>query len=169
MDEPKTLDSARKYYDWVLKPQYDDFFSKPAEFRHLINLASSLFHYHEWLFSDYSAQLHIELSVGQPVQTPGQFWAEVQATNANFGFIRDIANASKHVKLTRNPSTSMTHMANTTIQVATWDNAQWDQAKWDEPYATSKDGTSDVLFDTCANELFQYWDALINKLAPPVP
>jgi len=107
-----------------------------------------------------------ELSLDQSFNTAGEFWRCVEAKNENFGFIRDIANASKHVTLTRHTSTSMTHMANTSIQTATWDNAKWDNAKWDEPYAISKDGETDVLFDTCAKELFAYWTQIINKLDP---
>jgi len=168
MSEQLVLDNARKFYDWVLEKQYNDFFENSADFQHLINLAPSLFHYHEWLFADFEAHLHTGLRVAQPFSSAGQFWGAVQATNQKFGFIRDIANASKHVRLTRNPSTTMSHTANTSIQFATWDSAQWDNAKWDTPYATSKHGTDDILFDTCAEEMFQYWTALIDKLSPKV-
>jgi len=169
MSDQLVLDSARKYYDWVLENQHKDFFENPADFQRLINFASSLFHFHEWLFVNFEAHLHIELGVGQPFSNAGQFWGAVQATNQNFGSIRDIANASKHVRLTRTPSTTMTHMANTSIQVATWDTAQWDNAKWDTPYATSKDAANDVLFDTCSEQLFQYWATLIDRLSPKTP
>jgi hypothetical protein len=166
MTEQMLLDNSRKFYDWVLVKQRTDFFANAANFQHLINLASSLFHFHEWLFADYGSQLHVELGATRPFSNPGQFWGAVQSTNSKFGFIRDIANASKHVQLTRNPSTSMSHMANTSIQVASYDSSQWDNAKWDEPYAASKDGPIDVPFDTCAEELFDYWTLLIDKLSP---
>lgn len=169
MSEQLVLDNSRKFYDWVLIKQYDDFFKNDTTYQHLINLASSLFHFHEWLFNDFQSVLHTELGANQRLSNPGQFWGAVEATNQKFGFIRDIANASKHVRLTRNPSTTMSHMANTSIHVATWDSAQWDNAKWDAPSATSKDGANDVLFDTCADELFQYWTNLVDKLSPKVP
>lgn len=169
MSEQLVLDNSRKFYDWVLRKQYDDFFNNDTTYQHLINLDYSLFHFHEWLFNEFESILHIELETNQTFSSPGQFWGAVESTNQKFGFIRDIANASKHVRLTRSPSTTMSHMANTNIQVATWNSAQWDNTKWDTPSATSKDGSDDVLFDTCADELFQYWTTLIDKLSPKVP
>jgi hypothetical protein len=166
MTNDLVLDSARKYYDWVLQKQYDDFFREPADFQRLINLASSLFHFHEWLYAEYSPILHIAINSPIAFTSARKFWNEVEKTNSKFGFVRDIANASKHVKLTRDPSRSMSHMANTVIQVAQWDSAQFDQALWDVPYAASKDGSNDVLFDTCAKELFAFWTSMINQLAP---
>lgn len=164
MAEPQVLDTARKYYDWVLTEQYNEFFSNDANFRNLINLASSLFHFHEWLYAEFPNDLHIMLNSPQPFNSKGAFWGAVESTNQNFGFIRDIANSSKHVRLTKN-STSITHMANTIIQGATWGNAQWGNSKWDAQYATSKDGPRDVLFDKCAEELFVYWTNLIDNLS----
>jgi hypothetical protein len=169
MSDTQVLDTARKYYDEVLKAQYDEFFTQPATFRNLINLASSLFHFHEWLFVEFSPELQIKFGQPQPIANASAFWKLVEATNSKFGFVRDIANASKHVKLTRNPSTTITHMANTVIQVAKWDTGlKWDSgAKWDTPSVISKHGSNDVLFDTCAEELFRYWTNLIDKLSSP--
>jgi hypothetical protein len=53
------LDTAKKYYAEVLKPQYDEFLSSPATFRNAFNLAGSLFHFHEWLYEDYKPQLSL--------------------------------------------------------------------------------------------------------------
>ena len=169
MIETQVLDNARKFYDWVLKEQYEEFFAGPTNFRQLMNLASSLFHFHEWLFVEFPVELQQEYDSVLAIKSPGGFWKLVEATNPKFGFVRDIANASKHVQLIRNPSTSMTHMANTSIQVAKYDSAQWDNAVWDARYATIKDGTKDVLFDTCVRELFSYWTKLIDKLSPLAP
>jgi hypothetical protein len=166
MTNDLVLDSARKYNDWVLQKQYEDFFRQPADFQRLINLASSLYHFHEWLFAEFGLSLHVAINYPLAFTGARKFWNEVEKTNSKFGFVRDIANASKHVKLTHDPSTSMSHMANTVIQVAKFDSAQWDQAVWDVPFATSKDGLDDVLFDTCAKELFEFWTVLIEQLAP---
>lgn len=167
MSDTQVLDNARKYYDWVLKEQYAEFNAGPANFRSLVNLASSLFHFHEWLFVSYPNELQKLLQQPHAVKSAGEFWGLVESTNPKFGFVRDIANSSKHVELTRKPSTSMTHMANTVIKVATYDSSTFDNAVFDAPYVASKDGPNDVLFDTCATELFAYWTAMIDTLHPP--
>jgi hypothetical protein len=166
MADVLVLDSARKYYDWVLKKQYDDFFNNPADFRLLINLCMSLFHFHEWLFEEYPSELQTEFSQSQPIRNAGAFWGLVEVRDRRFGFVRDIANASKHVRLTIRPSTTMTHIANTEIQVAKWDHATWDNARWDAPSVTSRDGGANVLFDPYAKELFEFWTDLIDKFSP---
>jgi hypothetical protein len=105
------LDSASKYYSEVLKLEYDQFFAAPATLRSAFNLATGLFHFHEWLFEHHRKEL--EAHFGQIISCPAALWTEVEKMDNRFGFVRDLANSSKHVRLTRRPSTSMTHVANT--------------------------------------------------------
>jgi hypothetical protein len=144
------LDSVSKYYSEVLKPKYDEFFAAPATLRSAFNLARNLFHFHDWLFASHKAELQAHF--GKTLLTAGEFWIAVEGIDARLGFIRDVANASKHVRLTKRPSTSVTHVANIFLEVG------------DAARVKMKDNSRDVEFDDCARELFQYWTALSWKI-----
>lgn len=152
------LDSAGKYYSEILKPEYDDFFATPATLRSAFRLAGVLFHFRDWLFCHHKAQL--EAHFGTTLATPTEFWFKlVQPHNPRFGFIRDVANGSKHVGLTT-PSTSMTHIANTVVEIGDFDSAGFDIAR-----IKMKDGSVNVEeFDHCARALFRYWTELSQKI-----
>jgi hypothetical protein len=156
------LDSACKYYSEILKAEYDEYFAAPATLRSAFNLAKNLFHFHDWLFEDHRKEL--EAHFGMQLAHPATFWAGVEKIDNRFGFIRDLANASKHVRLTHRPSTSMTHIANTFIEVGAFDSAAFDRSVFDTTRVKMKDGTVDVDFDDCARALFRYWTDLLQRI-----
>jgi hypothetical protein len=156
------LDSASKYYSEILKPEHDEFFAAPATLRSAFNFARSLFHFHDWLFDGHRAQL--EAHFGTPLQSPGTFWAKVEKIDARFGFIRDLANASKHVRLTKKPSTSMTHVANTSLVVGVFSSTVFDPSVFDTTRVQMGDGQTEIQFDDCARALFRYWTDLSQKV-----
>jgi hypothetical protein len=80
-------------------------------------------------------------------------------------FIRDVANASKHVKLDHSPSTSMTHVANVSIMTAGFGEGGFGEGRYGGAAELKiKDGSDDVSFDKCAQNMFQFWKTLITKL-----
>jgi hypothetical protein len=161
MADVELVDGPRRYYAEVMKPGYDEFFESPSSFRTAFNLASSLFHFHEWLYVYCRAKLETHYKA---LKTPQAFWATVEATNLRFGFIRDLANASKHVCLTKRPSTSMTHVANTHIRIGTFQRGAFDPRVFDTGGLVMQDGATEVSFDACATELFNYWTRLMNDI-----
>jgi hypothetical protein len=88
--------------------------TKTSSFRTAFNAATALFHLHEWVWE--FKRTEVETKYGQTFAKKGEFWKFIEAQLPRAAFVRDLANASKHVKLTIKPSTSMTHIANTTIQ-----------------------------------------------------
>jgi hypothetical protein len=60
MADVEILDSPGKYYAKVMKPGYDEFCASPSSFRTAFNLASSLFHFHEWLYEYSRGRCHIK-------------------------------------------------------------------------------------------------------------
>jgi hypothetical protein len=159
------LDTSEKYFTDVLKPEYDSFFSAPASFRSAFNVARSLFHFHEWIYEDRKPEL--ERHFGRTFANKGEFWGAVQSHHEAFGFIRDFANASKHVRLTLRPSTSMTHIANTAFQVLGWSSASRGTPRWGSQSLQMKDGAANVSFDYCVEEMFKYWTSLREQMASP--
>jgi hypothetical protein len=135
-----TLNSASKYYSEILKPTYDDFFGNPATLRSAFILASVLFHFRDWLFVFHKTAL--ERHFGKTLKAEQALWAEVEKTGTRFGFIRDLANASKHVHLKHHPSTSTTHIANTSITVV---SSVVDHSSTRTATVTMKDGSNDIV------------------------
>ena len=108
------MNDAGSFFAKIVKPNVDDYRNKPSEFRTAFNAATALFHFHEWLFEYKQAELEAKYSLR--FSGKGDFWGYVGGLVPSSKFIRDLANASKHVKLTVRPSTSMTHIANMVIQ-----------------------------------------------------
>lgn len=76
-----------------------------------------------------------------------------------FGYIRDIANASKHVTIGKYPTLNgMSHMANTHQITTSYGQRGYGQRSWGgRPDVVFVDSGSQISFDDCANELFTYW------------
>ena len=95
----------------------------------------------------------LEKLYGRPLPNKGEFWGVVESADKRFGFIRDLANAAKHVRLKFTgraaPSTSMTHIANPSIQVTGgFDVSAFDTSAFDaKAQITMKDGMLDVHFE----------------------
>lgn len=161
----QVLSGCEDYFLNVLSPNKKSFFGSSSEFATAINFATSLFHFHEWLFDEYKSDLEREF--GTTFAKKGDFWGAVQATNHNFGYIRDVTNASKHVKISGTgnikPSTGMSHIANTHI-VAIGYGQSYGQAYGGGSKVVFDDAGQQVSFDTCAQELFDYWQQLLQKL-----
>jgi hypothetical protein len=97
MRRVRALNSAHGYFQEVLTPNRDSFFNSASTFDNVINLASALFHFHEWLYHEFRDELEQEIGVALP--TAGAFWGAVHSKDTRFGYIRDVANASKHVTI----------------------------------------------------------------------
>jgi hypothetical protein len=115
--QTETLRGAEDYFIRVLRPNKEAFFGNASNFANTLNLATALYHFHEWLYASFKAQLEGELNT--KFSGKGAFWQTVEAIDPRFGYIRDVANASKHVTIGEpgkpKPSTGMRHIANTHI------------------------------------------------------
>ncbi len=76
------LTSAEDSFLKVLKPNYHSFFGAPSTFASALNLATTLYHFHEWLFDGYQSQL--EKRFNHAVSSKGKFWQAVEQTNPKF-------------------------------------------------------------------------------------
>jgi hypothetical protein len=153
------LDSAEKYYLEVLKPQQDEFLGAPPTFRAGINLAASLFHFRDWLYKYRRPDL--EKVFRKALPDVHALWRDVEAFDARFGYIRDVANASKHVSLDH-PSTSMSHVAD-----VAWHGGAFSRdfsRDFDVTRLTINAGGAQIDFEECATALFDYWTTLLKKL-----
>ena len=153
----QTLTTAHDFFEQVLKVNYGRFNSSASSFATAFNAAVSLFHFHEWLFKSKKSELQVKYA--RIFETKGDFWRFVEQQVPAARYVRDVANASKHVELKINPSTSMSHVANTAIVTV-------GSGQYSAPSIIMKDGSNDVSFDACAQALYQFWDQLVTDLYP---
>ncbi|MFY9696736.1 MAG: hypothetical protein WAK34_00155 [Rhodoplanes sp.] len=165
--QAQALTGAEAYFLEVLMPNKRAFFEAPSTFVTALNLATALYHFHEWLFDEFKPQLEAEL--GMTFASKGAFWQAVQTSDPRFGYIRDLTNASKHVKIGGRghppPSTGMTHIANTHIVSTGYGQGGYGSRRYGGgPNVMFDDAGQQISFDDCATALYSYWKSLIEKM-----
>lgn len=165
MTTPGKLENPRDFFEEITRPNNVEFFGAPSSFRTAFALAMSLFNLHEWVFEFNKAD--VEREFGKAFAKSGDLWKEVETQVPEAKFIRDFSNASKHVRLTIRPSTSMTHIANTEIQIIGYGEGGYGQGRYSAASVVFQDSGNIIYFDECANKLFDFWENLIDKLYPP--
>ena len=160
------LKNAADYFAHVVKPNNDAFFGAPSTFANALNLATALYHFHEWLF--YSFQSELDADFNTTFSSPYKFWETVQATDTRFGYIRDVTNASKHISIgglgKRKPSTKMTHIANTHIVSTPYGGGGYGSGRYGGSNVIFDESGAQISFDDCARALFNYWDQLLTRM-----
>ena len=159
-----SLTDAKEYFEQIVAGNVDDFLKEPSTFRLAFNAAASLFHQHEWLFECKKSEL--ENKFGVAFAHKHDFWQHVQTLVPEAGYIRDLANASKHVKLTIRPSTNMSHIANTVIQTSSFGTSAYGVSRYAADSVMMKDKGNDISLDDCVQKLRTFWDGLIGEVYP---
>lgn len=117
------LTTSQDFWTEMVEPDCDEYRKNIASLRYAFHSASSLFHLHDWIF--YTDQSTVKtftyldkLQMTKPVTKPSHFANHLEQLNSNFGLIRGVANAAKHLVLTT-PSpvqNSPSNAANTQVQ-----------------------------------------------------
>ena len=156
--------TPQDFLERVLTPDYDDFFNNPASLRLAFHLSTSLHHMHEWIYAWYRTEL--EQYFGTILPNAYSVWLQVEAINADFGYIRDIANASKHFSLIRS-STPARHVSNTVIQTSQLSgrgNKLSENMILSGGNVVADSGGRDLEFDPLARALYAFWKSLIAQM-----
>ena len=164
--ECRTLASSRAYFVEVLTPNRDAYFDGPVTFAGALNFATSLFHFHEWLFADHRDQLITSYGLlpSNGKITAHTFWSKVQGADKRFGYIRDVANASKHMVLT-NSSTEVKSIGQTSLQSVGFGMGAFGVGRFSGPNFAILDGDATISFDECASRMFDYWRRLLEDVS----
>ena len=165
--ERRALTSSRAYFVEVLTPNRDAYVDGPVTFAGALNFATSLFHFHEWLFADHRDRLITSFGLLPNKDgkiTAGAFWAKVQGADKRFGYIRDVANASKHMVLT-NSSTGVKNIGQTSLQSVGFGVGAFGVGRYSGPNFMIFDQGETVSFDECASRMFDYWGRLLEDLS----
>jgi hypothetical protein len=108
----------------MVEPDYRDFVAEPADLRRALHAATSLFHLADWVFKTHEAAVRSAFTftdgggVVRQVYDPGTFANGLEQLNPDFGRVRGIANAAKHLKIgdVRPVANAPSHAANTAVQ-----------------------------------------------------
>ena len=116
--------NSKQYWSEILVPDYDDSRLAPANLRLAFHAAIALFHMHDWIRTEYDSYVAANFSFldnkgkAKPVSNSSEFANSLEQTNHNFGLIRGVANAAKHLALNHvSPiANAPSHAANVQIQ-----------------------------------------------------
>jgi hypothetical protein len=158
------LADAKEFYLHVVKPNVEEFTTTPSQFRTAVNAATSLFHMHDWLYEFKRTEL--EGMYKHTFESKGIFWRHIETLVPSSKFIRDLANASKHVQLTRQPSTSMDGISGTVIRSSGFGEGGFGVGRFGGQNVMMKDAGAVVSLDDCVRELMHFWGELVQEFYP---
>lgn len=156
------MSSAHDYFAEIVEPTVNEFQTTPSTFKTAFAVATALFHAHEWLWQHNRPDLeaHYERTFG----SAGKFWEFVESQVGLAGYMRDVANASKHVKIDRRTSTGMSHIANTHIESSSYGTGSYGRGRYSGGNLTMDDSGRSISFDECVGELIGFWRPLLSSL-----
>jgi hypothetical protein len=156
--------SPRKFFEQHVRPSYDDWLRHPANERlariavQAVNdMAAHVLHY--WQDVDRS-QVY-----GWTTEREARYRNDLaQRECPDFAWVRDVAEAYKHVELAWHSETRIvTRFDQTAVKDTLWDEAEWDEAAWNEEIrVTRDDGTSRSLDDIMRN-VIEMWERLLER------
>ncbi|MEZ5850391.1 MAG: hypothetical protein R3D68_07055 [Hyphomicrobiaceae bacterium] len=162
MSTEESLRGAKEFFEKIVEPNVHEYMNTASQFRTAINTVTALFHMHEWLWQFKKEEL--EMKYEKSFAKAGAFWGHIEMLVPSSKFIRDLANASKHVRLTLRSSTSMTHIANTVIQSTGYGMGSYGDGRYGGQNVMMKDNGTEVSLDGCVTDLMSFWKQLLGEL-----
>ena len=77
---------------------------------------------------------------GRNSRGPGRSWEHIEKVQPKAKFIRDVANASKHVVIDENPSTSMSHRPTPQLPTAGFGEGGYGVGRYSAPSVMMSEG-----------------------------
>jgi hypothetical protein len=151
------VSNASEYFEHIVAFNVSQYKIHPSSLPAAFNLASCLFSMHEWMWNTYGKAL------GENLDSAKDFNAHVQAECDAFKYIRDLANASKHISLT-SPSTQATHITDTSSIQSKYDEGVYGGSKYGRGVVVINDGDKKVDFEAIADTVLLLWREQLEKL-----
>jgi hypothetical protein len=104
-----------------------------------------------------------ECKLGFGMHNKYDYSAYVQGVCGEFKYIRDLANASKHVFLT-SPSTKATHITDTSSVDSKWGEGAYGVSKYGRGVVVMRAGDVIVDFEGAADKVFEYWQDMLERM-----
>ncbi len=163
----------------MVEPDYQDCLDDRADLRAAFHAAISLFHMSDWVWETHEATVRANFSLTDRksgvVKAPDkseEFANALEEQYPDFGLIRGIANAAKHLKLKphgiRPVPNAPRHAANTSVQIegggAGYEVGPGGYGQGNWGYAGRPcvvlEGATDTEFSDIAKAVYQMWQTL---------
>ena len=161
--------TAADFWSGMVVPDCEDYRSNPTSLRRALHSAISLFHMHDWIFHTHKCVVQTTFTyidragVQKPALTSEEFANSLEQRNNDFGRIRGIANAGKHLRLRpagiRPVQNAPSDAANTRIQTTAYGQGGFGQG----PYGGTPrvvlegPGGSDMEFLAILENVYRMW------------
>src|ERR1035441_5735371 len=105
MAEVEQFKTASDFWTKMVVPDYKEYCEKSADLRSALHAAISLFHMADWVFNTHKDAVKVAFTFMdkkrnvQPVLSGETFATSLEQKCDDFGRIRGIANAAKHLQL----------------------------------------------------------------------
>ena len=164
------LNTAADYWLKMVVPDCSEYFENSESLRYALHAAISLFHMSDWVFHTHEATVRASFTFVDrkgsvtPVSDPSNFATALEQQCPNFGLIRGIAHAAKHLKLNnvRPIPNAPSHASNTGVHPATFDPKVFSSAVFSTRRRVMLAGASgsDVEFDKILGSVYEMWTSL---------
>jgi hypothetical protein len=164
IDEP--VDTAERFFRHVLTPNCEQFGSSRTNYAAGFNAALSAFHMRDWVFRTMLSEA--ESYFGCEIKDEGALWGEVERRLPQAGYVRDIANASKHFSLKHRPSTELRQAGEVQIKNFAYGEGSFGSGRYSAPNLIIPAPAGDVYFEHCLTEVYELWRELIYPTAATI-
>ena len=174
----KEFRTAADYWSGMVEPDYLDCMNNPADLRAAFHAAISLFHMHDWVWKTHEAAVQAiftftdKIGATIKVHDNTSFANALEQQYSDFGRVRGIANAAKHLELKSNNirpvANAPSHAANTSVQITGggtgynvgpggYGVGAWSYAHGPRVVLA---GPTDMEFSDVAKAVFEMWQQL---------
>ncbi len=182
MSVVKEFRTAADFWSGMVEPDYRDCLNDPADLRAAFHAAISLFHMHDWVWETDQSTVRANFNFTESGLTnvpkkSTDFANALERQYPDFGLVRGIANAAKHLEL-KPPKKNLKlvhnaprHATNTSVQIeggwAGWNEGPggYGEGNWGyagRPRVVLK-GSPDIEFSDIAKSVYQMWQTLRAK------
>ena len=166
------IDDYRKYWNEIAEPDYREFMAAMDDMRKAFHCASSLFHMADWLYWGNKAYMDRSLTfkdkdgTPQPVTDERSFANAIRDLYPDFELIRGIANAGKHLKISKGKhAASPVSAANTYVTDTGYGQGGYGSGPYGGARRVKQEGPNnqDVEFTDLAKSIYDMWLDLCKK------
>jgi hypothetical protein len=167
--------TSADFWSGMVVPDCDESRANQADLRRALHAANSLFHMHDWIFHSYKISVQPNLpnpkyklnyidilGNNKSVSSEREFANELERLTDDFGRIRGIANAAKHLKLgdVRPVKNAPSDAANTRSQVIGYGQRYGQAYGGGALVMLEGDNGNDMQFSTILESVYQMWEAI---------
>jgi hypothetical protein len=168
MTDITRLRNVADYWREIVVPDFDGYSRNPSDLRSALHAAISLFHLADWVFQSHEARVRATFTFKDKNNTTTKvgdgkgFANALEQFENDFGRVRSVANAAKHLKCDRRPVTAAANnAANTFVQATGYGQGGYGQGPYGgSPRVVLEDGGSNLEFMDIAKNVFDMWETL---------